>query len=585
MKLLRKKMFRLALLLFLSIFNINQLHADLPKNQPEFLSPDEAFQMTYNYVDDKQIAVKWRIHPGYYLYMGMFEFESLEKNNKILKVEMPEGKKKEDEFFGQVDVYYFNTTANIFLEKDISNTIDIKVKYQGCADAGLCYPPITKSITLKKKTLLNNFKKTSVFESQNAMSNYLGSYPLFYSSIIFYLAGLLLAFTPCVLPMVPILTGIIAGQGNVSQRKSLSLSVTYVLSMSFTYAAAGILVAISGTNIQASLQSPYVIASISLLFFVFALAMFKFFDIQMPKSIQTMVTNLSNKRKSGNILDIAIMGILSALIVGPCVTAPLLGALIYIASTGDVLVGGFALFALGIGMGTPLIILGSTTTKIISKIGPYLELVNYFFGVLFLFVAIWLLERILSIQAAAYLWSISSLILIFLLMKATKILTSNVSKGIIFFTSFSLVIYLGFQINGIQKNTFYDPITSFIEKKQAVKFLTVKTVKELNYEINKSNKIVMVDLYADWCVACKELEKYTFSDSRVSEILNQIKLIKFDITKITDKHTAYLKEMRIFGPPGIFFYNEGKEVKNTRIVGFVESDEFLKVLKIVHKTK
>ena len=393
MKLIRIEMFRVAALLFLTIFNIGQLQAELPKPQSEFLSPDEAFQMTYAFVDDKHITVNWKIHPGYYLYMGMFEFESLD-NNSILKVEMPEGEKKIDEFFGEVDVYYLTADADIFLEKNISNTLDIKIKYQGCADAGLCYPPVSKNITLKKKTSINNIKKTSLFESQNAMSNYLSSNSLGYSSMIFYLAGLLLAFTPCVLPMVPILTGIIAGQGNVSQQKSLSLSIIYVFSMSVTYAIAGIIVAVSGTNIQASLQSPYVIGSISLLFFIFALAMFRFFDIQMPKSVQTLMTNFSNKRKSGSVSDVAIMGVLSALIVGPCVTAPLIGALIYIASTGDVLIGGIALFALGVGMGTPLIILGSTTTKIISKIGPYLELVNYFFGVLFLLVAIWLLERI-----------------------------------------------------------------------------------------------------------------------------------------------------------------------------------------------
>ena len=583
MKQIRKRMFRIIIFLFLSFFNVSLIQADLPKNQTEFLSPDEAFQMTYNVLDEKHIAVNWKIHPGYYLYMGMFEFESLDENNNIIKVEMPDGEKKTDEFFGQVDVYYLTTNADIFLEKNILDTINIKIKYQGCADAGLCYPPISKNITLKKKALINNLKKTSVFESQNAMSNYLSASNLAYSSIIFYLAGLLLAFTPCVLPMVPILTGIIAGQGNVSQRKSLSLSVIYVLSMSITYAIAGVIVAISGTNIQASLQSPYVIGSISILFFIFALAMFKFFDIQMPKSIQTMVSNLSNKRKSGSIADIAIMGVLSALIVGPCVTAPLIGALIYIASTGDILVGGIALFALGVGMGTPLIILGSTTTKIISKIGPYLEFVNYFFGILFLFVAIWLLERILSIQTAAYLWSLTSLVLLFFLIKVSKILSRNLSKIVMSISSILILVYCGLQINGIQNNTHYDPITSFIEKKQSVNFLTIRSVDELNNQLDKSNQIVMIDLYADWCVACKELEKYTFSDPRVSKILNQFKLIKFDITKTTDSHSKYLKDMRIFGPPGIFFYDKGKEIDNTRIVGFIEPDDFLKTLNLVKK--
>ena len=320
------------------------LASDLPKTQPEFLSPDEAFVVSYELINDKQVNINWNIHPGYYLYMGMFEFESLDQQNKIKKVEMPDGKKKTDEFFGEVDIYYNSTEADVYLENNVNDYIDLKIKYQGCADAGLCYPPVFKTITVKKKVASSNLKKVSFFESQNAISESLNINSLIYNIFIFYLAGLLLAFTPCVLPMVPILTGIIAGQGNVSQKRSITLSSIYVISMSLTYALAGIVVASSGTNIQASLQNPYVLGFISLLFFIFALAMFKFFDIQMPKSIQTLMTNISNKQKSGGVKDVAVMGVLSALIVGPCVTAPLIGALIYIAATGDAFVGGLALF-------------------------------------------------------------------------------------------------------------------------------------------------------------------------------------------------------------------------------------------------
>tara|TARA_B100000497_G_scaffold18680_1_gene22141 strand:+ start:299 stop:2050 length:1752 start_codon:yes stop_codon:yes gene_type:complete len=581
MKLFIKQIYFILLIACCSLLTINYAKSELPVNQAEFLSPDEAFKIDYNIVDKNHVKINWIIHPGYYLYMGMFEFKSLDAN-KILKVEMPEGKKKRDEFFGDVDVYYYSAEADVYFIDDIQDSIELKVKYQGCADAGLCYPPVFKTITLKKNTSLNNLKRTSLFESQNAMSDSLLSNSIVYNSIIFFLAGLLLAFTPCVLPMVPILTGIIAGQGNVSQKKSLTLSLIYVLSMSLTYAVAGIIVAVSGTNIQASLQNPYVIGAISLLFFIFALAMFKFFDIQMPKSIQTVMTQLSNKQKSGSYGDVAVMGVLSALIVGPCVTAPLIGALIYIASTGDVLVGGIALFSLGIGMGAPLILLGSTTTKLISKIGPYLQLVNYFFGALFLVVSIWLLERILSIEVAAYLWALASLILIFIFIKSLNIINNLISTSIIFISSFFLVIYFSLQINGIQKNSYYDPITSFIEKEKFVQFITVKTTQDLEKEIRNSNKPVMIDLYADWCVACKELEKYTFSDPKVSKILNQFKLIKFDITNTNEEHSKYLQSMRIFGPPALFFYDtSGKEINEARVVGFMDSSDFLKVLKIV----
>ena len=581
MKLFTKQIYFILLIACCSLLTINNAKSELPINQAEFLSPDEAFKIDYNIVGQNHVKINWIIHPGYYLYMGMFEFESLDEN-KISKIEMPEGKKKQDEFFGDVDVYYYSAEADVYFVDDIEDSIELKVKYQGCADAGLCYPPVFKTITLKKNTSLNNLKRTSLFESQNAMSDSLLSNSIVYNSIIFFLAGLLLAFTPCVLPMVPILTGIIAGQGNVSQKKSLTLSIIYVLSMSLTYAVAGIIVAVSGTNIQASLQNPYVIGAISLLFFIFALAMFKFFDIQMPKSIQTVMTQLSNKQKSGSYGDVAVMGVLSALIVGPCVTAPLIGALIYIASTGDVLVGGIALFSLGIGMGAPLILLGSTTTKLISKIGPYLQLVNYFFGALFLVVSIWLLERILSIEVAAYLWALASLILIFIFIKSLNIINNLISTSIIFISSFFLVIYFSLQINGIQKNSYYDPITSFIEKEKFVQFITVKTTQDLEKEIRNSNKPVMIDLYADWCVACKELEKYTFSDPKVSKILNQFKLIKFDITNTNEEHSKYLQSMRIFGPPALFFYDtSGKEINEARVVGFMDSSDFLEVLKIV----
>ncbi len=574
--------------IFLALFSIVSLSInaseELPKTQTEFLSPDEAFVMSHEIINDNHLKVTWQIHPGYYLYMGMFEFESLDNNNKIQKVEMPEGKKKTDEFFGEVDIYYYQTEADVYLENKISDNLELKVKYQGCADAGLCYPPVFKKISVKKKLTSNNLKKTSLFNSQAAMSDSLIKNSLIYNSFIFFLAGLLLAFTPCVLPMVPILTGIIAGQGNVSQKKSLTLSTIYVLSMSLTYAAAGIVVAISGTNIQASLQNPYVIGFISLLFFIFALAMFRFFDIQMPKYIQTIVINLSNKQKSGGYKDVAVMGILSALIVGPCVTAPLIGALIYIASTGNIIVGGSALFFLGIGMGTPLILLGSSTTKLISKIGPYLELVNYFFGILFIIVAIWLLERILSIQAAAYLWSISAIILVFVIIKSLKVVQNVLFKSFSYIISTLAVIYFSLQIYGVNSNTYYDPITSFVEKEQAIQFITVRSIENLHREIKNSDKAVMVDLYADWCVACKEFEKYTFSDIRVSNILNELKLIKFDITETTEEHSMYLKEMRIFGPPALIFYDRnGNEIMDARIVGYMESDSFLKVLNLVKR--
>ncbi len=581
---LNKIVFTITFLCFTFTVYSPQAFSEIPKVQNEFLSPSDAFKMSYDVVDNKRLKVRWDIHPGYYLYMGMFEFESLSDKISIEKVKMPEGKKKKDEFFGDVDVYYYTAEADIYFSNNIVDSLILKVKYQGCAEAGLCYPPIFKTIDVKKKLSVNNYKKVNFFENQSAMSASLTSNSLLYNSLIFYLAGLLLAFTPCVLPMVPILTGIIAGQGIVSQRKSVSLSIIYVLSMASTYALAGIIVAISGTNIQASLQNPYVIGSLSLLFLIFALAMFNFFSIQMPKSFQNFFTKISNRQKSGNLKDVAIMGFLSALIVGPCVTAPLIGALVYIATTSDVFVGGLALFALGLGMGTPLIVLGSTTTKLISKIGPYLELVNYFFGILFIIVAVWLMERIISIQLAATFWALASALIFFTLIRSMKFIKNITGKILIYVFAGLFVVYPLLQIMGISKNKNYDPIFSFIEKEQKINFVKINTVKDLNKLVNTSDKITMVDLYADWCVACKELEKYTFAPKEVSKKLNEFNVIKFDITVTTEEHSKYLQEMRIFGPPALFFFDtNGDEIEEARVIGFIDSEKFLEILKIVKK--
>jgi thiol:disulfide interchange protein DsbD len=573
-----KKFFLTTILLLTSSFAAS----DIIQNQVEFLSPEKAFQPSIKLIENNHLEVSWDIEKGYYLYLGMFEFSVDSSDTKIIRVDMPEGKKKKDEFFGDVDVYYNSTKANIYFDKITSKT-NLILKYQGCADAGLCYPPITKKFPLEQYAGNDSYLlKTSMTDNQYSFSQQLSEQSITLNIFLFFLAGLLLAFTPCVFPMIPILTGLIVGQGeNISTKKSFFLSLTYVLSMSLTYAAAGILIVLSGTNIQADLQNPYVLTSFAVLFLILALSMFNVIRIQMPASIQGLLISKSNTNSSGTYIGVGIMGSLSALIVGPCVTAPLIGALIYISMTNDYLIGGSALFALGMGMGAPLLVLGTSASELTKKIGPYLEIANKFFGVLFLIVSIWLIERIVSIEIAAYLWSALSIIVAIGLIKI--ITFKNISRFTLKFLSILLFIYSGLQIYGANVNKNFDPIFSFIEKSQSTSFIKIFNTDELFSQIKNSEKITMVDLYADWCVACKELDKYTFSEKKVADLLKDLNLIKLDITKTNDDNSKFLKDYKLFGPPAIlFFNNDGTEIRQSRIVGFIDAENFIKIYKNIN---
>ena len=557
------------------IFSTSVFGIDLPEDKPEFLPPDKAFKMSVTNIGEKKILIDWQIEKGYYLYMGMFEFSTDQENVKITKAQMPDGTKKVDEFFGNVDVYYNSTSAELTFDKINKNT-NLIVTYQGCADAGLCYPPIKKIISLDKYSSEEGlFLKTSSSNDQFYITEQLNTQSIILNILLFLLAGLLLSFTPCVFPMIPILTGIIVGQGpNISRKKSFLLSLTYVLTMAFTYAIAGTIIAASGINIQASLQSPYVIGTLTILFIILALSMFNFITIQMPQYFQNILINKSNNNKSGSYVGVGIMGSLSALIVGPCVTAPLIGALVYIASTNNYIIGATALFSLGIGMGLPLLILGTSASELMKKIGPYLEFVNKLFGILFLVVAVWLVERILSIYMAAFLWASLAAFIAWLFYRFN---TENfIVKSTLNVLSIVLVCYSLLQVYGLRANDNFEPTSSFIEKKDSQIFVKLKSTTDLFDSIKNTENITMVDLWADWCVACKELDKYTFSDLRVRELLTNINIIKFDVTENNDDHSKFLSDNQIYGPPALMFFdNKGDEIKSARIVGFIDADSFL----------
>ena len=557
------------------IFSTSVLAIDYPGKQQEFISPDEAFKMSISKLGDKEIQISWDIEEGYYLYMGMFEFSTDQDNANILSIEMPDGLKKKDEFFGDVDVYYQSTYAKLVFD-NINDNTDLIVTYQGCADAGLCYPPIKKNISLKEfASDETGLLKTSLSNNQHTISQQLSNQSITLNIFLFLLAGLLLSFTPCVFPMIPILTGIIVGQGpDLSRRKSFLLSLTYVLSMALTYAIVGTVIAASGTNIQASLQNPFIIGGFATLFVILALSMFNIITIQMPKYFQNILIKKSNSENSGSYIGVGIMGSLSALIVGPCVTAPLIGALVYIASTNNYIIGATALFSLGIGMGLPLLILGTSASELMKKIGPYLEFVNKIFGILFLIVAVWLVERVLSIYISALLWAIVAIFIALIFYKSNiKISLIRISLKLISIILFS---YSLLQIYGLNVKKDFDPMVSFIEKENNLEFIKLDNTTKVFKSISSSENITMIDLWADWCVACKELDKYTFSDARVYTLLNKINVIKFDVTDNNNDHAKFLSDYKIYGPPALMFFdNNGSEIEAARIIGFIDADRLL----------
>jgi thioredoxin:protein disulfide reductase len=411
----------------------------------------------------------------------------------------------------------------------------------------------------------------------------------------FFGFGLLLAFTPCVFPMIPILSGIIAGQGpNITTRKAFVLSLVYVLAMALTYTVVGVLAGLFGANLQAAFQNPWVLTSFALIFVLLALSMFGFYELQLPSSLQSKLAEISNKQEGGTLIGVAIMGLLSALIVGPCVAPPLFGALIYISQTGDAVLGGVALFALSMGMGAPLIAIGTSAGKLLPRAGAWMDAVKAVFGVTLLGVAIFMLERILPPAVAMLLWGLL-LICSAVYMGALSQLPQGASgwsklwKGIgVFLLIYGALMLLGAAAGG--KDT-VQPLRGLAVGGAGggvaeASFTRVKTVEDLDREVAKAGvlgKPVMLDFYADWCVTCKELERYTFSDPTVIAEMSRFVLLKADVTANDAEDQALMQgRFGIPGPPAILFFDTtGNELKGYRLVGFKSADAFVEHLRRV----
>lgn len=514
----------------------NQFTEDSPNDakEEEFLSPDVAFKLDITAKDASNLTASFKVVPGYYLYKQRVKFEIKDAaTGTIAAIELPQAEIKVDKNFGKQEVYHHDFVANIKLSA--ANNPIVKATYQGCSEKGLCYAPQNKIFNINLVSANNSEASSLVGNNDDKTTTALKSGNLWLVIAGFFVAGLLLSLTPCVLPMIPILSSIIVGsqskqaQNNKtgsSKLHAFGLSVAYVLGMALSYTLAGVAAGLSGNLLSQSLQSPLVLGLTALLFVVLAFSMFGFYELKLPSAFESKLLNASNKLKGGEFVGVFIMGVLSALIVSPCVAAPLAGALIYIGQTHNVLLGGAGLFALAIGMGVPLLLIGASAGSLLPKAGGWMTAVRNLFGVLMLVMAAYIAWPVLPAS-----------------------LTTPVNN------------LLG------------------VSTKHTLPFTRVKSVTELDAAIaSAKGKTVMLDFYADWCTSCKEMEKLTFSDAKIKAALANTVLLQADVTANNDDDQALLKRFGLFGPPGIIFFDKtGAEVK-TRVIGYKNVDDFAAIL-------
>src|SRR5688572_194976 len=558
----------------------------------EYLDVDQAFVLGAAAKTPNNVQIHWTIAEGYYLYKERIKLEPA-AGQSIGALVLPKGEMHHDEYFGDQEVFRGVLEGSFAVPPTDAKELTLKVTYQGCADAGLCYPPTTKEI----KVSLEGTGDTTVADStapssgeyvseQDSFAELIKNGNLALVLLLSFAAGLGLAFTPCVLPMVPILSGIIAGGGqNVSTRRSFMLSVAYVLGMAFTYTAAGIAAAAigQGLNLQATFNQPWIVVPFSLLFVVLAASMLGFFTIEMPSFIQSRLSDSSNKQQAGTYFGVAVMGALSALIVSACVAPPLIAALTVISQTGDVVRGGAALFVMSLGMGTPLLLVGASAGKLLPRAGAWMDTVKNLFAVLFLAVAAWMLSRIVPKWAVLLLWAVPAFVLAWVLLRAAfkSAPARNTSRALgVAAGIYGVSLLVGVFLGGTNPLT---PIPQLAAKVTHLEFKRFKTVADLEREVaaaSAAGKPVMVDFYADWCVSCIEMEHKTFTQPDVQAALKDVVLLQADVTKNDDEDKALYVHFGIVGPPTIAFYGaDGKERRNFRVVGFMKAAEFAAVVR------
>ena len=617
---------------------LKQLGASLTQDEQELLPPDQAFKLTIKVRSAHTLIAEFEPAKNYYLYKDKITFNLKSAGTLIEKVSLPQGKMKNDPTFGQTEVYYKPFQAIISLKREIpvSTQLSLAATYQGCNEPiGVCYAPIDKLIklTLPVAKSVAGVLADSVSNDATAATDFIttkqtdpkskllelpdnrrsiesesikigkmfegGNFWLILAS--FFGIGLLLSFTPCVFPMFPILSGIIVNSGeHLTKGHGFILALAYVMGMSLTYSAAGVAAGLSGAMLSVALQNAWVLGGFALVFVALSLSMFGFYELQLPNSIQSKLSKETGHLRGGHLASVFGMGALSALIIGPCVAAPLAGALLYISQTRDVVLGAAALFSMALGMGIPLLILGASAGAFLPKAGPWMESVKRFFGVLLLGVAIWLISPVIPAAIHMLMWA-ALLIISAIYLNAIDSLPMGSSgsrkflKGIgIISLLLGIALLVGVLSGGRDILQPLDKInltsisgnntnkTNIIESKH-LPFQRVSSLTELNKRIAESqNKYVMLDFYADWCISCKEMERFTFTDPEVKNRLGDVVLLQVDVTEGTADDEALLKYFKLFGPPGILFFDpSGREIYDARTIGYQNNKEFLAILNAV----
>jgi len=567
----------------------------------DFLPPDEAFKPYLEVIDGHTVEVSFQIAPGYYLYKDKISAASAADSVRLGRLELPAGIVHSDEYFGDTEVFYNEVFGKVSLARTNLKAmdLDIEIGFQGCADGGICYPPITRtlSVSLPPATavaaLPDRASSDAPKSEQAQLADLITSASLWLVIATFFGAGLLLALTPCVLPMIPILSGIIAGEGdNVSPLRGFSLALSYVMGMALVYTAAGIAAAAVGVQLQAIFNQPWVLVLFAGLFVVLALGMFGLFELQMPSGIQSRLAAVSGNQKTGTMIGAFVMGALSSLIVTACVAPPLVATLTVIGQTGDMLRGGAALFALSLGMGAPLLLVGASAGKLLPKAGAWMDAVKNAFGFMMLALAIWMLSRILSGTVTLALWSV----LIFMLGVFMGGLTTlspessgkqKLGKGFgLLAIIYGAILLLGSlagsdsllsPLAGI-RGAAIDGSASVAQHNELV-FQRIKTSADLDQALASAaaqGKTTMLDFYADWCVSCKEMEAYTFTDPGVHAALANTVLLQADVTANDAADQALLARFGVFGPPTIIFFDTaGQQRMGYEVVGYMKAPAFM----------
>ena len=571
----------------------------------EPLPAEEAFRASARLIDNQQVEIRFQVADGYYLYRHRFKFAA--DGISFGEPALPPGKPKKDDAFGEVEIYRGELVFTLPITAG-QPPFTLQLTSQGCADIGICYPPQVHALQVSAGGggLLDRALGRSAapaaqstapaaaapsgdeHDESGRIARLLAGGSTLATLASFFGFGLLLAFTPCVFPMIPILSGIIVGHGHaISKGRALGLSLLYVLGMAVTYAAAGVAAGLSGTLLAAALQNPWVLGGFALVFVALALSMFGFYELQLPTALQSRLSDSANHQQGGSPAGVVAMGALSALIVGPCVAAPLAGALLYIARSGDAVLGGAALFAMALGMGAPLVIVGVLARSALPKPGPWMEGVRRAFGVMLLAVAVWLVSPVLPSIVPMLAWA-GLLIFSAIYLHALDPLPSHAAGWQRFWKGVGVLALLAgaaLFVGALAGSR--DPLQPLaILRAQAAqapeagtKFQRVGSVEALDQALKTATRPVMLDFYADWCISCKEMERFTFADPAVARRLAGFQLLQADVTANSDADKALLKRFGLFGPPGIIFFDSaGQERQGLRVVGFQPAEAFGRVL-------